>query len=48
MRLTTDIDANQAKRIFHILYEDTDIFAGMSTHEVEAISAIFKFLNFRK
>ena len=48
MRLTTDIDANQAKRIFMVLYEDTDIFSGLSAEEVDAISLVFKFLNFRK
>lgn len=48
MRLTTDIDANQAKRIFSILYDDTDIFSGLSAQDVEAMSLIFKFLSFRK
>ena len=48
MRLVADIDANQAKRIFEIIYEDTDLFQGFSAHEVEAISQVFKFLSFRK
>ena len=26
MKLVTDIDAAQAKRIFDVIYEDTDIF----------------------
>ena len=38
MRLSTDIDANQAKRIFEILYEETDTFAGFSHAEVEGMA----------
>ena len=30
MKLVTDIDAAQAKRIFDVIYEDTDIFQGFS------------------
>lgn len=48
MRLSTDVDANQAKRIFEVLYEETDIFAGYSMAEVEGMSQIFKFLSFKK
>jgi hypothetical protein len=48
MRLITDIDANQAKRIFEILYEETNLFNGFAASEVEAMSLIFKFLSFRK
>ena len=48
MRLAADIDANQAKRIFEILYEDTDLFTGFSTQDVDAMSQVFKFLTFRK
>ena len=48
MRLVTDIDANQAKRIFDILYQETDIFLGYSTLQVEAMATVFKFLSFRK
>lgn len=48
MRLATDIDASQAKRIFEILYEETNLFLGFSMVEVEAMSTIFKFLSFKK
>lgn len=48
MRLITDLDANQAKRIFEILYEDTTIFQGFAATEVEAISQVFKFLHVKK
>lgn len=48
MKLITDIDASQAKRIFDILYDETTIFTGYSQAEVEAMSAIFKFLSFKK
>ena len=48
MKLVTDVDAAQAKRIFEIVYEDTDIFQGYSMAEVDAMSAIFKFLSFKK
>ena len=48
MRLATDIDASQAKRIFEILYEETSLFHGFSMAEVEAMSTIFKFLSFKK
>ena len=48
MRLAADIDASQAKRIFEILYEDSDLFAGFSVAEVDSISQVFKFLSFRK
>lgn len=30
------------------MYEDTDIFLGFTTQEVDAMSAVFKFLSFRK
>jgi len=48
MRLSTDIDVNQAKRIFEILYEETSLFNGLAASEVEAMSVIFKFLSFKK
>ena len=48
MRLSTDIDANQAKRIFDVLYEETNLFQGYSAAEVEAMSTVFKFLSFKK
>ena len=48
MKLVTDVDAAQAKRIFEILYEDSDIFQGFSLAEVDAMSAIFKLLSFKK
>lgn len=48
MRLATDIDANQAKRIFEILYEDTDIFQGFSLADIDGMSQVMKFLSFRK
>lgn len=48
MRLSTDLDASQAKRIFGILYEDTDIFNGFSLAEVEAMATVFKFISFKK
>ena len=48
MKLVTDVDAAQAKRIFEILYEDSDIFQGFSMAEVDAMSAIFKLLSFKK
>lgn len=48
MKLITDIDANQAKRIFEILYDETTLFTGFSSAEVEAMSAVFKFLSFKK
>ena len=48
MRLVTDIDASQAKRIFEIIYEETAIFQGFSMAEVEAMSAVFKILSFKK
>ena len=48
MRLSTDIDPTQAKRIFEVLYEETSIFNGFSAAEVEAMAGVFKFLSFRK
>ena len=48
MRLISDIDAAQAKRIFDILYEETAIFRGFALSEVEAMSGVFKFLSFKK
>ena len=48
MRLQADIDANQSKRIFEIIYEETQLFAGYSAAEIDAISTVFKFLSFRK
>ena len=48
MRLSSDIDASQAKRILSILYEDSDIFAGFSLAEVEAMYSVFKFIAFKK
>ena len=48
MKLITDIDANQAKRIFDIIYEETTLFKGYTAAEVEAMSTIFKFLTFKK
>lgn len=48
MKLITDIDASQAKRIFDIMYEETDLFKGYTAAEVEAMSTIFKFLTFKK
>ena len=48
MRLVTDIDANQAKRIFEILYEETSLFNGFAASEIEAMSLVFKFLSFKK
>ena len=48
MKLVTDVDAAQAKRIFFEIYEGTDIFDGYSLAEVEAMSSVFKFLSFKK
>jgi hypothetical protein len=34
MRLTSDIDANQIRKILEVLREETKIFEGMSLDEV--------------
>ena len=38
MRLITDIDAGQAKRILETLYEETDIFSDYSLADVDGMS----------
>jgi len=48
MKLATDIDAAQAKRIFEVIYEDSEIFKGFSLAEVDAMSTVFKLLSFKK
>jgi CRP-like cAMP-binding protein len=48
MRLTSDIDANQIKRIFDVLREETVIFEGMSAEEVASLQTVFKVLSFRR
>ena len=48
MRLVTDIDANQTKRIFEVLAEDSDLFVDYTAQEVEQIASVFKLLTFRK
>ena len=48
MRLITDVDASQAKRIFEILYEETHIFSDFSLADIDGMSQVFKFLTFRK
>ncbi len=48
MKLISDCDANQAKRIFEILAEDSDIFEGFSSKEIEDFSGVFKLLTFKK
>lgn len=37
MRLTSDVDANQIKRIFDVLREETTLFEGQSAEEVASV-----------
>ena len=38
MRLVSDVDGSQTKRIFEVLAEETDIFEGFSMAEIDAMS----------
>jgi hypothetical protein len=47
-RLASDIDNTQTKRIFDVLKEETTIFEGYSSSDVEQMSSLFKILTFQK
>jgi hypothetical protein len=50
MKLISDIDATQTKRIFEVLKEEspTNLFEGYTSIEIETLSLLFKMLAFRK
>jgi signal-transduction protein with cAMP-binding, CBS, and nucleotidyltransferase domain len=48
MRLTSDVDANQIKRIFDVLREETMLFEGLNAEEVAQLQTVFKILTFRR
>lgn len=48
MRLINDVDANQTKRIFEVLREETQIFKGWSLEEVLSLPTVLKVLNYKK
>jgi CRP-like cAMP-binding protein len=48
MRLISDVDANQIKRIFDVLRDETSIFEGMSQEDVASLQTVFKVLTFRR
>jgi len=50
MKLISDTDPTQQRRIFDVLREEspTNIFEGMSQNDVEQISTLFKILTFKK
>lgn len=47
-KINSDIDANQIKRIFEVLRDETYLFEGFTAIEVELMSTLFKVLNFQK
>lgn len=47
-KINSDIDGNQIKRIFEVLREETNLFDGYTSAEVENMSTLFKVLNFQK
>ena len=44
MRLGNDLDANQIKKIFEVLREETFIFKGLSLEDVVLLQSVFKVL----
>jgi len=48
MRLLSDVDSGQIKRIFDVLREETLIFSGMSQEEVNSLQTVFKVISFKR
>ena len=48
MKLVSDIDVSQTKRIFEVLYSESEIFEDFSQDEVQAMAGVFKLLQFHK
>eukprot|EP00347_Sterkiella_histriomuscorum_P003182 403365276 len=48
MRLVNDLDANQIRKIFEVLREETHIFKGLSLEEVLSMLNVFKVLTFKR
>ena len=48
MRLLSDVDSGQIKRIFDVLRDETLIFAGMSQEEVSSLQTVFKVISFKR
>ncbi len=50
MKLASDIDIAQTKRIFEVLREDSpsNMFEGVTSLEMETIASLFKVVSFKK
>jgi len=47
-RLASDIDNNQAKRMFEILQQETAIFRKYSSQDIDEMLNVLKILNVKK
>ena len=48
VKLISDIDANQTKRILEVLRDETLLMKGFTMHDLDVIAQVLKILTFKE